>query len=307
MHKEGMSIHLEMSLNLLPDKNYFVVVVNSLEDKRKLQELNQNLELRIKEEVQKSRQKDQLHQQEQIENIKLKSIGSLAAGITHEINTPLTYVKGNFEMMGYDIEDLPPSEIKTRMQEDSLRIKEGINRIANIVESMREISQSSNEAKEKVNIYSTIITALTMTYNRSKQISRIYLNHKLFNIDDINKNELQFMCEVQKQRVEQVWIVIINNALDELAHCEDYEKRVLNIFIEEQNEEIVISFEDNAGGIKPEILKTLFEPFISSKTHSGMGVGLNISKKIIEHQNGKIMAFNKNNGAVFEVRLKKCE
>lgn len=307
MHKEGMSIHLEMSLNLLPDKNYFVVVVNSLEDKRKLQELNQNLELRIKEEVQKSRQKDYIHQQEQIENIKLKSIGSLAAGITHEINTPLTYVKGNFEMMGYDIEDLPPSEIKTRMQEDSLRIKEGINRIANIVESMREISQSSNEAKEKVNIYSTIITALTMTYNRSKQISRIYLNQKLFDIDDINKNELQFMCEVQKQRVEQVWIVIINNALDELAHCEDYEKRVLNIFLREENDEIVISFEDNAGGIKSEILSTLFEPFISSKTHSGMGVGLNISKKIIEHQNGKITAFNKNNGAVFEVRLKKCE
>lgn len=307
MHKEGSSIHLEMSLNLLPDKHHFVVVVNSLQDKRKLQELNQNLEIRIKEEVEKSREKDRIHQQEQIENIKLKSIGSLAAGITHEINTPLTYVKGNFEMMGYDIEDLPESELKTRMLEDSIRIKEGINRIANIVESMREISQSSNEAKEKVNIYSTIITALTMTYNRSKQISRIYLNQKLFDIDDINKNELQFMCEVQKQRVEQVWIVIINNALDELANKEDYEKRGLNIFLQEEDDEIVVSFEDNAGGIKPTILKTLFEPFTSSKTHSGMGVGLNISKKIIEHQNGKITAFNKNDGAVFEVRLKKCE
>ena len=307
MHKEGSSIHLEMSLNLLPDKNYFVVVVNSLQDKRKLQELNQNLELRIKDEVEKSREKDRIHQMEQIENIKLKSIGSLAAGITHEINTPLTYVKGNFEMMGYDIDDLPESEIKTRMQEDSLRIKEGINRIANIVESMREISQSSNEAKEKVNIYSTIITALTMTYNRSKQISRIYLNQKLFDIDDINKNELQFMCEVQKQRVEQVWIVIINNALDELANMEDYEKRLLNIDLKEDNDEVVVAFQDNAGGIKPEILKTLFEPFTSSKTHSGMGVGLNISKKIIEQQNGKISAFNQNNGAVFEVRLKKCE
>lgn len=307
MHKEGMPIHLEMSLNLLPDKKHFVVVVNSLEDKRKLQELNQNLELKIKEEVKKSLEKDRIHQQEQIENIKLKSIGSLAAGITHEINTPLTYVKGNFEMMGYDIDDLPESEIKTRMQEDSVRIKEGINRIANIVESMREISQSSNEAKEKVNIYSTIITALTMTYNRSKQISRIYLNQKLFDIDDINKNELQFFSEVQKQRVEQVWIVIINNALDELAHIEDYEKRLLNIVVKEEESEIVVSFEDNAGGIKPSILETLFEPFTSSKTHSGMGVGLNISKKIVEHQNGKITAFNKNGGAVFEVRLKKCE
>lgn len=307
MHKEGTSIHLEMSLNLLPDKNYFVVVVNSLQDKRKLQELNQNLELKIKEEVEKSREKDHIHQMEQIENIKLKSIGSLAAGITHEINTPLTYVKGNFEMMGYDIDDLPQSEIKTRMQEDSIRIKEGINRIANIVESMREISQSSNEAKEKVNIYSTIITALTMTYNRSKQISRIYLNQKLFDIDDINKNELEFMCEVQKQRVEQVWIVIINNALDELANKDDYEKRVLFIDLKEEKDEIVVAFQDNAGGIKPEILKTLFEPFTSSKTHSGMGVGLNISKKIIEHQNGKITAFNQKDGAVFEVRLKKCE
>lgn len=198
--------------------------MNSLQDKRKLQELNQNLELKIKKEVEKSRQKDKLHQEEQLRNIKLTSIGSLAAGITHEINTPLTYVKGNFEMMGYDIDDLPESEIKTRMKEDTVRIKEGINRIANIVESMREISQSSNEIKENVNIYSTIITALTMTYNRSKQISEIYINDKLFTIDDINKNEYEFICKVQKQRVEQVWIVIVNNALDELSNVVQYEK-----------------------------------------------------------------------------------
>ncbi|MFA7084294.1 MAG: PAS domain S-box protein, partial [Arcobacteraceae bacterium] len=70
MHKEGSSIHLEMSLNLLPDKNHFVIVMNSLQDKRKLQELNQNLELKIKEEVEKSRKKDKIHQHEQLENIK---------------------------------------------------------------------------------------------------------------------------------------------------------------------------------------------------------------------------------------------
>lgn len=305
MHKDNSFIHLEISLSLLPDKSHFVLVIDSLEDKRKLQELNQNLALKIKEEVEKSRQKEKIHQEEQIKNVKLSSIGSLAAGITHEINTPLTYIKGNFEMMGYDIEDLPNSEIKTRMLEDSEKISDGLSRIANIVESMREISQSSKETKEDINIYPTLFTSLTMAYNRSKQISRIYINNKLFTLGNMNKNEYKFICNIQKERIEQVWIIIINNALDELVKIEDYEKRILNINISEKKEHILISFKDNAGGISDDIIDNLFDPFISSKEHSGMGVGLNIAKSIIEQQNGEIIAFNEKDGAVFEITLKK--
>lgn len=282
-------------------------MVNSLEDKRKLQELNQNLELRINQEVEKSIQKDKLHQQEQIKNAKLTSIGSLAAGIAHEINTPLTYIKGNLELMEYDIFDLPQSEIQTRMKEDSSKIKEGINRIANIVESMREMSQSSKEIKEKTNIYATLITSLTMAYNRSRQVSKIYLNNKLFDIDSINKNEFTYLCKVQKQRIEQVWIIVINNALDELIKVDNYENRVLNINIFEENNEVIIRFKDSAGGINKGIISDIFEPFISSKVHSGMGVGLNIAKKIVDEQDGKIRAYNEDVGAVFEIRLQKCE
>ena len=305
--KYGTLIHLELSLSLLSDKKHFVFVVNSLEDKRKLQELNQNLELRINQEVEKSIQKDKIHQQEQIKNAKLTSIGSLAAGIAHEINTPLTYIKGNLELMEYDISDLPQSEIQERMKQDSEKIKEGINRIANIVESMREMSQSSKEIKEETNIYATLVTSLTMAYNRSRQVSKIYLNDKLFDIDSINKNEYKYLCKIQKQRIEQVWIIVINNALDELIKIEDYENRVLNINILEKNNEVIIRFKDSAGGIKKEIIKDIFEPFISSKEHSGMGVGLNIAKKIVDEQDGIITAFNEDFGAVFEVRLKKCE
>ena len=305
--KYGTQVHLELSLSLLSDKKHFVFVVNSLEDKRKLQELNQNLELRINQEVEKSIQKDKIHQQEQIKNAKLSSIGSLAAGIAHEINTPLTYIKGNLELMQYDILDLPKSEIQERMKYDSEKMKEGIDRIANIVESMREMSQSSKEIKEKTNIYGTLITSLTIAYNRSKQISRIYLNNKLFSIDSINKNEFIFFSKVQKQRMEQVWIIIINNALDELVKVDDYESRILNISILEDNNEIIIRFKDSAGGIKEDILDDIFEPFISSKEHSGIGVGLNIAKKIVDEQDGIIKAYNEDLGAVFEVRLKKYE
>ncbi len=305
INKNGEDIHLELSLSLLSDRKHLVLVVNSLEDKRKLQELNQNLEQKINDEVEKSRQKDKIHQQEQIKNAKLSSIGALAAGITHEINTPLTYIKGNFEMMGYDIEDLPPSELKERMLEDSVKINDGINRIANIVESMREISQSSNEKKESVNIYSTLITALTMAYNRSKQICPIFINEEEFNLDKIDKNRYVYKSLAQKQRLEQVWIIILNNAFDELVKIESYENRLLKINLFEDENNITVRFIDNAGGINKDIIDNIFQPFISSKEHSGMGVGLNIAKKIIEQQEGEIVAFNEDNGAVFEIKLKK--
>jgi PAS domain S-box-containing protein len=308
IRKDGEEIHLELSLSLLSsNKNHLVFVVNSLEDKIKLIELNQNLEEKINQEVEKSIQKDKIHQQEQIKNAKLTSIGSLAAGIAHEINTPLTYIKGNLELMQYDILDLPQDEIQERMKYDSEKIKEGINRIANIVESMREMSQSTKEIKEKTNIYATLITSLTMAHNRAKQVSKIYLNKKLFDIDSINKNEFLFHSKIQKQRIEQVWIIVINNALDELSKIQNYDNRALNIFLFEELDEVIIKFKDNAGGINKEIINEIFEPFVSSKEHSGMGVGLNIAKRIVDEQDGSIKAFNEDDGAVFEIRLKNCE
>ena len=70
---------------------------------------------------------------------------------------------------------------------------------------------------------------------------------------------------------------------------------------------MIIRFKDSAGGIKEEIINDIFEPFISSKEHSGMGVGLNIAKKIVDEQDGIIKDYNEDFGAVFEIRLQKCE
>lgn len=304
LSKNQEEIYLDVSLNLLPDKKNIVIVANSLEDKRKLQELNQNLESRVKYEVKKNIEKDKIHQEEQIKNAKLTSIGTLAAGITHEINTPLTYLKGNFEMLTMDIEDLEDEVARDNMLFSCEKIEDAINRIAVTVESMREISQSSSEAKEKVNIYATLFTSLTMAYNISKQISKIYLNNKEFTPTNIDKNDFKIFANVQKQRLEQVWIIIINNALDELKNVNDYEQREFRIDLITHNEELIVRFSDNAGGINENIIDKIFDPFVSSKTHSGMGVGLNIAKKIIDDQDGDIIAYNSDIGAIFEVRLK---
>ena len=250
-----------------------------------------------------------LEQEEKLKAAKFTAIGQLSAGITHEINTPLTFIKGSIEMMQYDIEDLPQSEIKNNLLEDIVKIQDGIIRIQNIINSMKEMASNQKLKKEKTNIYATIIVALTLAYNKFKHISDVYINNEKFDISHINKEKERFCAFVQKQRVEQIWVIIINNAMDELIKKEDYKKRRLDIFIakDEEHKYINIKFKDNAGGIKEEILPYIFEAFKSTKESSGLGVGLNIAYKIVQDNDGEIKAYNEDEGAVFEVNFKICD
>ena len=242
-------------------------------------------------------------QEERILNAKFSATGQLAAGITHEINTPLTYIKANIEMLGYDIEDLDNSNIKSNMEENLLKITDGLNRIETIVGSMKEISQQSIREKENTNIYSTIITSTILAYNKIKHTSLVYINNKKFSID-MDKNEFEYFATVELQRIEQVWIIIINNAMDELMKVESFEDRRLDINITKNDNKIIIEFKDNAGGINSNIIEHLFEPFKGTKKSSGMGIGLSIAQKIIDDQSdATIEAYNEDKGAVFKVTL----
>ena len=245
------------------------------------------------------------YQDKQLQNAKFTATGQLAAGITHEINTPLTYIKANFEMLGYDIEDLPESDIKDDIIKSVEKIEDGLHRIETIVSSMREMSQQVKIEKKDANIYASVITSAILAYNKIKHVSNVYINGKEFNLD-IDKNEYQFIANVELQRIEQVWIIIINNAMDELMKIDDYSKRRLDIDISEDENHITVLFKDTAGGIDPQIKDSIFEPFKGTKESSGMGVGLSIAKKIIDDQkNASIEAYNEGEGAVFKIILSK--
>ncbi|MEA3289569.1 MAG: hybrid sensor histidine kinase/response regulator [Campylobacterota bacterium] len=254
----------------------------------------------------KLKDQEEENQQRLLKSAKFTAIGQLTAGLTHEINTPLTYIKGSVEIMQHKMKALPDLPVKQTLEKQYDRIEDGVKRISNIIDSMTEMAKKSSERSEFANIYETMIVSIIMAYNRSKHITQIYINGEPFCMN-MDKNKQTFEAFVQRQRVEQVWIIIINNALDELIKIVDFKDRSLNIIIEDDKNNVKIKFEDNAGGIKDEIFDTLFEPFKSTKESSGMGVGLSIAKKIIEEQHGVISAYNKNDGAVFEVVLPKGE
>ena len=247
------------------------------------------------------------HEKEIERNTKFLTIGQMAAGITHEINTPLTYIKGTNEMSKFDIDDMPSSELKTSLLLDNKKIADGVNRISNIVESMREMSQVTSAIKEDSNLYSTLVTTLRLVNNRSKHISKIYLNGELFEAETSNKEKHKFIAYINKQRIEQVWTIIINNALDELVKIENYENRNLFINITTEDDNIHITFQDNGGGIDEELIETIFEPFVSSKLSHGIGIGLNVAKKILDEHEAVIEVSNKGDGALFTIKFKNIQ
>jgi len=232
----------------------------------------------------------------------LASIGKLAAGVTHEINTPLTYIKGNIELLAGEVEDSVPAKNFDEMKDYFDSINDGISRISLIIESMKEVTGEASFEKINYNLYSTFVVAGRMIYNRSKYIAPVYLNGKKLTMDSNPENEV-FMAEIAPKMLEQVWIILLNNSLDQLAQTNlTFDEKYIKILINKMSDgKHKVVFSDNGGGIEPKIMNRLFDLFASTKKHNGMGIGLNIAKTIIEKHNGTIKPFNSNDGAVFEI------
>lgn len=232
---------------------------------------------------------------------KTNAIGQLAAGVTHEINTPLTYIKGSFEMLKLEM-NTDNVEDKAYVDELVVTIEEGMQRIENIVKTMKELNVKTTDKLEVTNLFDTIKTAINMIRVRAKYLSPIYINGALFDVNMPMRDSYKVYS--QKQKLEQVWIIVLNNALDEFGTSDiKFENRRIDIQLSSDEYFATVRIKDNAGGIPEEILDKIFEPMFSTKTSSGMGLGLNITKKITAELKGGIEAYNEGRGAVFEVRI----
>jgi PAS domain S-box-containing protein len=238
--------------------------------------------------------------EDKINDAKLMSVGRLAAAITHEINTPITYIKGNLELLEWECEDKVPDALSFFQP-----IHEGIVRIESIVNSMYEFAGTGKEEIKPCNVHTTLVYALRIIMNRSKHIVPIWINEVPFSLTssyDLNS----CMTMGISTRLEQVWIIIINNALDEFEKGTiPYEKRRIDVHFHCDEDLITITISDNAGGIPESILDKIFEFAISGDKKQSMGIGLNVAKAIIDKHGGYVKVSNENQGAVFEITLKK--
>ena len=245
------------------------------EKTKELQEINNQLEYKIKIAVEENIKKDRLLSRQQ----KMISMGQMIENIAHQWRQPLSLITTSL------------SAVKLKKQLNDLDDEYLIKSIDTVLNTSKYLSNTIDDfryffkpqkEKEKFLLKNCVDKTLEL-------LKSAFFENKISVIEDIDEIVL-FGYETE---LIQVLINILNNSKDALLNTNDKE-RVVFIEAKRENQKIVIKIKDNAGGIDSEILEKVFEPYFTTKHQSqGTGIGLYMCEEIIyKHMNGHIDVSN---------------
>ncbi|MGB9835658.1 MAG: ATP-binding protein [Candidatus Saccharicenans sp.] len=207
-------------------------------------------------------------QQQLLTSEKLASLGLLSAGIAHEINTPLTGISSYVQMLQKKLTDAHYAQILQKIEAQTERVSRIIKNLLNFARNPADESFHRLDLKESL----------------EEIISLIDYRLKSLNIKLELKLQPVFLY-AQRERLQQVFINIILNALDAMPHG-----GTLTIETYKSDSYAVVKITDTGTGIKPEHLPRIFDPFFTTKgLGKGTGLGLSISFAIIKEHDGQIL------------------
>lgn len=214
-----------------------------------------------------------LRQRQMVQSEKLASLGTLLAGVAHELNNPLSNISTSAQILTEEI-DNPDREFHFTLVK---QIEEQTDKARDIVRTLLEFSRTGKFMKQELNLQVIITGAIRLL--RSEIPSEIAIEV------DIPEN---FLVWLDKQRIQQVFLNLIKNAADA---CGTHGKIWISAkeFYSEDHREVEILVSDNGPGIPPQDLEKIFDPFYTSKdVGKGSGLGLFIVHDIIESHGGTI-------------------
>ncbi|MBI4644648.1 MAG: PAS domain S-box protein [Deltaproteobacteria bacterium] len=264
---------------------------------------------------------------------KLESIGQLAAGIAHEINTPIQYVGDNTRFLRDAFGDLlqllekhkdlleacktgtvAPTllgRVETASREADLdylvdeipaaisQSLEGVERVAKIVRAMKDFSHPGTVEKQAVDLNKAIESTITVTRNEWKYVAEM--------VTDLDPSLPLVPC--RPDELNQVILNIIINAAHAIAEAvgrEPAEKGTITIKTRRNGEGVEILISDTGPGIPEEFRSRIFDPFFTTKeVGKGTGQGLAISHSVIADKHGGSINFETTlgQGTTFIIRL----
>jgi two-component system NtrC family sensor kinase len=260
----------------------------------------------IRDQTERQRMRAMLVQSE-----KLASIGLLSAGVAHEINNPLAYVGNNLAVLERDFkgvlelmacyeqahpqlaevdpdrlrkiealsEDLDWPYVRSNLERMLARTRDGVQRVANIVQNLRGLARTSPPKLEAVSVPELIAPALEMIQGRIRRRGvEVVQDHCAY---------CRVMCVAPQ--ISQVVLNLLVNAIQAIESSGREEGGRIEVSTRIAGDYYEIEIGDDGSGIDPESLPRLFDPFFTTKpVGEGTGLGLSISHGIVTGHGGKI-------------------
>lgn len=266
-------------------------------------------------------------------SLKMESIGQLAAGIAHEINTPIQYLGDNLNYISRAIEtfkemdqqqleylqtiaDAPRANKKAKSLLEIRRKKsidhlygevphaieeslEGVERVRKIVQAIREFSHPSQKVNTLSDINKGILTTVTLSKNEWKYCADL--------VTELDPKLPLVWCRIDE--LNQVLLNMIVNAVHAIQQKQngsDKEKGRITITTSQKEDRVFISISDTGCGIPESIVNRIFDPFFTTKdVGKGTGQGLSLAHNIIvNHHHGLISVDSKLTvGSTFTIEL----
>ncbi|MCD6172916.1 MAG: MBL fold metallo-hydrolase [Sulfurimonas sp.] len=259
-----------------------------IEDKYNLELLDTINELKIKEKTIKEQARKIFEQSKRAE------MGEMIGNIAHQWRQPLAIVNTILAILKEknSANLLTKDEIDTKVQ----KMEKRVNYMS---ETITDFMNYYKPDKDKIvfNIYEAV--------NKALEISAYIKNNNEIEINITGNKQLNIYGLINE--FVQVIVSILTNIYD-IKNIRNIQKIKIDININKENNNAILSISDNAGGIDKKILSKIFNPYFTTKHQSmGTGLGLHIAKMIIEdNMHGSLDAKNNKDGATFTIRMK-CE
>jgi signal transduction histidine kinase len=234
-------------------------------------------------ELELARSREALHQSE-----KLAALGSLLAGVSHELNNPLAAIVGQAEMLEEDA-------VGTPLEQRAKKISAAADRCARIVQTFLAMARRREPDRVAIDPNGLVSDALQITE---------YALRTTGITATVDCDPHVPAIEGDRDQLHQVLVNLIINAQQAMEGAEVFDKRLCVRTCVTNAGRVAIDVVDNGPGIPPELLGRIFEPFFTTKpTGSGTGVGLSFSHGIVEAHGGRLSVHPSQRGATFRIEL----
>lgn len=218
--------------------------------------------------------------------------GEVARRLAHEIKNPLTPIQLSAERIEYRLSPGLPPEKQQLLEKSTRTIVQQVASMRDMVNEFRDYASAPKIQREDVDLNGLLDEVVELYQGRQDRI-RVFLDAD----QDLP------VISADAGQIRQVMHNLIKNAL-EAIDAQNGEVRVATNYVDTpQGHHLEITVSDTGGGIKPELLENLFEPYVTGKL-KGTGLGLAIVKKIVEQHGGLVKAENiSDRGARLVIRL----